>query len=120
MGIITANHPGQKVSVKTTRTTVRVIIADSREGNIVRKVELLGRLVIPMPVKVGKIIVNFRFDELKNPLKGVVCDIQFGGCNIVFPIMHPNDAVATDGKYLSLDEVKQLFLKYHPELKEVA
>lgn len=115
---ITPKNRGQKIPVQTLQKLVRIILIDKRKGNLVKRVEMMGMMNIPITVYLGEIRTNWHFDELKNPVKGLALDVQANGCNLVFPFLEREDALdIREERSLSLEELKQIFLKYHPTMK---
>jgi len=108
------------IGVHHSEKWVRIIFVDVRKGATFKQVEYVGKMVIPTEVYRGKLITNWKFDELTKPLKGAVTDLQAQGCSIVFPIAEDADAVsATEHRTLSIKEITQIFEKYHPTFKKM-
>lgn len=108
---------GMKVNVPIVRRWVRVILVDVRKG-MSNRIEMVGRLDIPSTVYTGQVYVNWNLPELREPLRGVACDIQAEGCTICFALL--DDDTAKDkvtGKPVSLEDLRVMFQKYDPSLE---
>ncbi len=111
-----SNFPS--VKIPTVQKLVRIILVDARAGATSRRVEMCGQMEIPLNVYLGQVYSSWRFDELCVPVRGVVTDLQPEGCTFVFPFIEEQDALSTaDGKPVSLDDLRGIFLKYHPTFK---
>lgn len=112
---ITPSSKGPAIPVPTAAKWVRIILIEGRPATIVKRIELFGEMEIPMAVYLGQIKTNWHFDELKNPVVGLALDVCANGCNLCFAFTAPEDAMDKEGIHsLSLEELKMLFLKYHP------
>ena len=117
---ITSDNRGEPLRVVGKLRFVRVIVVDLRPGYLKRQFELEGKMVIPQEVCEGNVITNWAFDELLDPMMGVVTDAQAEGVNIVFPIVHENNAMASDRRdYLSFEEIRSIFIRDNPRLNLV-
>lgn len=106
----------EKISVPLREAWVRVIVLDMRGEK--KQFELLGKMEIPMTLSAGNVFVNWRFDELVEPVRGLVMDPQASGINIAFPFVDEDDAISSStGKPISFDELKEIFMKHNPKLK---
>jgi len=115
---ITPSDRGQAIPVSSVSKFVRIIVVDVREQR--KEFSLEGMMKIPHSVYLGEIKTNWDFDEIEGKMCGVALDVQANGVNLVFPILKDNQVVnPKDGKPLTYDEIRQIFVKYHPDLKLV-
>ena len=113
------NRPKDSIKFPTLRKFVRIIVIDVRDGSGSKlQFEMEGFMDVPCSIYFGNVIVNWRFDELQHPMKGQAADVQAEGVNLIFPIMHPDNALAArSNRSLPFDEITGIFKKYHPYLK---
>ena len=111
--------PKESVKVPQVRKFIRIVVVDVREGSGSKKqFELEGFMEVPVSVYFGQVIVNWRFEELKYPMKGNALDVQAEGVTILFPLVHPDNTLAAKGTYrLTFDEIRNIFIETHPYLK---
>lgn len=148
-GDITATDQVEMMGQTTERTTgialpirefnVNAYLVDVR--GIGKKVkQFFGVMKLPTLLMMqGGETVNWRFDELKEPLKGVTMDTQNGELSIVFTCMTSEDSqefekingieeggmkvndprYSNNGKRVEFDELSNIFKMYDPSLAEI-
>ena len=99
----------------------RVILVDARPTTMLRRKEMVGLLKMPATLFMDvKQTVAWRFDEMANPLRGMACDVNDRGLNLVFPVLTDEELRASKGNsVLTFDELISLWHKYEHTLKDV-
>lgn len=109
--------PQEKVKLPQKCQQVTVILVDTR--SLPRKAELFGILNMPTVLLFGGSLVKFSPKDMKHPLKGVVCDADGTGCNIVFPIVERHEGQNTKGQDMTFEDIITAVRDFEPRLQVV-